>query len=184
MAEILSIKERIERLFVLIIQDVDDVNRVFRWDGRGPRDPDTGLAVDAEGQRIADTHLDVVIVAGDEVADEGGEGAGGTTIKRMPVEVRIKILLDEADDEGDSQVHNRWLHRLESAVMANPLMVEPTDVGNEERLATDTRTTGTQQILTEDGQRECYTIIAFEVQYEHDRDNPATGAGITAYTEV
>jgi hypothetical protein len=182
MAEILSIKERIERLYVRIVQDITGINRVFRWDGRGYRDPDTGLDVDDKGQALSMENLDAAVIAGDETADEGGMGNTGTTIKRLQVQVHLKIVQDDTDRETTSQIHNRWLRLIEIAVATNHDMTEPEGVGNEQTLATDTRVTDTMQIETEPGQRECITIIGFETQYEHDRTNPATGAGITEYT--
>lgn len=177
MPEAISIKERIARLYILIIQGIGGIRKVYRWDGRGLRDPETGLDVDADGQRISMQNLDAMIVEADEVASEGGLGDIGTTIKKLPIEIHLKITQAEDDPESGSFMHNRWLLKLENAVMANPLLQEPGDAG--QRLATDTDTTDTAQQLREEGQRESITAIRFMTQYEHYRDDPTAGPGIT-----
>ena len=121
--------------------------------------------------------FDAMIVPDDESVEDGGQGNIGTTIKTLPIEVHLKVAQDEEDTDNGSLVHNRWLLRLETAVMANPRMQEEGAGG--EQLAIDTRVVATGQPPVDAGQRESITSIRFEVEYEHDRDDPAQGPGIT-----
>jgi hypothetical protein len=177
MPELVSIKERIERVLIGIIAAIDGVGQVYRWDGRGLRDPNTGLDRDAEGNRLSLQAFDAMVVPDDETVDDGANGNIGSTIKTMPIEVHLKVTQDEEDTTSGSLVHNRWLLKLETAVMANPRMQEEGDGG--EQLAIDTMVVATGQPPTETGQRESITALRIEVEYEHDRNDPAQGPGIT-----
>jgi hypothetical protein len=177
MAEVISIKERIELLDLAIVQAIQGIGTVYRFDQRGIVDPTTGKNTDGNGARLSMQDGDAMIVAGDETAAEGGEGNDGTTDKTLPIEIHVKI--DPAEDDGrtTSSIHNAWLLLLETALMANPTMVES---DTEERLAIDSRVTHTAEIPIADGQREATSVIRIEHTYQHYRADPTQGPGITA----
>lgn len=174
---ILSIKERIERLLVEIVQKADGVGTVYRWDGRGLRDPDTGLATDAEGQRISLKNGDLMVIAHDERSAEGGQGSVGTTLKTAKIEVQACIVISEDFPVPESFIVNNWLQQIEQLVMENSELTELGPSG--ERLAIETTTTATYSPPREIGQREAIAGVEFEVQYSHNRDDPAAGPGVT-----
>ncbi len=189
MAETISIKERIERQTLLVVSQIEGIGRVFRWDGRGLRDPETGLDTDADGQRISAQNLDAVVIAEDESADEGGTGGEGYTQKILPLEVQLKLAQDEEDELPQAALINRWLYNLEKALMLDPLITEiyaghgGPGGADQVRLAIDSRVTGTVQSPREEGQRETIVGIRIEVTYQHNRGDPAIGPGIAALIE-
>ena len=176
---IASVKERIELLCLHTVQSIYGIGTVYRWDMRGLRDPTTGSAFDSNNNRISLHHLDAMVLAGDEVAIEGGQGGDtdSTTEKTLPIEVHLKIEQNDTDPASTSALHNQWLMAIESAILTNPLMIEPG--GNGERLAIDTRISATSIMPTEIDQREAISAIQFEVTYQHFRNDPAAGPGIT-----
>lgn len=174
--EVISIKERIEQLFVSIVAGITGVGKVYRFDQRGIVDPDTGLNVDADGQRLSLQDSDAMIVAGNETATDGGEGNGGVTEKALTIEVHFKIAIPEDDPRTTSYVHNQWLMKGEQAVMANFMMIDAGGV----RLAINTDVIATDEVPVEQGQREATSAIVFKITYQHDRTDPSTGPGITA----
>lgn len=184
--EILSIRERIERRLAAIVRGISGIGRVFRWDMRGPRDPDTELGVDSEGKRPSMQHLDALIAPDDESAAEDGQGGmgGGTTTKTLPVEIFLKLAQDETHAMLTARLINRWLLRLETALMADPVLQEAAGECNEERLAVSMRTVAIASPPIEFGQREVMVGIRVEVTYMHYRDDPAAGPGVTHYEEL
>jgi hypothetical protein len=182
MPEYLSIRERIERQLVLVLQAAPGVNRVFRWDGRGLRDPETGLATDASGGRLSMQVGDCMLIPLDERAEEGGEGNVGYTLKTLPVDVQMKVAAADDDAEAEATMINRCLLNLETALMVDPGVTERHNSasGGDIILAIDMRTTGNYQAPREVGQRETIVALALEVTYQHQRNNPAAGPGITA----
>lgn len=163
MAEKLSIKERIERELVRSLQTIDDIT-VSRWDART-----------ADGN-----NLSCVLIAEDEEVPGGTLGLGeqsSTTEKTMILTAQLLVAQapKRLDSASSSQVHNRWLARLEAAIMGNS---QVTETGTGVNLAIDTQVVGTSNPPTEDDQPEFFTILAFEVNYEHYRNDPYSGPGI------
>ena len=181
--ETISVRERIQRVFLGLVAGVAGIGTVYRWDMRGLRDPQTGLGVDATGARLALKDLDAVVMAGDETAEDGGEGDIGYTVNTLPMQVHLKLAQSDNDPLGTERMVNRWLYLLEKAVMANRRMIEPAGAGNAETLAVDTHVTARGMGDTVPGQRELLVGIAFETSYETSSADPATGPGITAYEE-
>lgn len=163
MAEVLSIRERIERQAVRAAEGISGVGTVRRWDGRG-------------GSNAANT--DVFIIAGDEDADLGPSGNAGFTLKTLSLTVLAVLRhTDEADSTTGAQIANRWLYRIEKAVMANPTMLE--SIAPAERLAVDTKVIEVLRPPLDEGQVEFVAAVRFGVEYEQNRDDPAVGPGIT-----
>lgn len=208
-AAYLSIKERVERLMAARTGRAGfgalAVGKVYRWDGRGLRDPETGSAFGADGGRLSMKHQDAMIVADEESAEEGGQGndedgggGGGTTAKTLTIEIHLKLAQDETDTTSTSALHNAWLLALERAILAQGLAMngdagtrleEDADdaqlpgAGGGQQLAISVRVTATSPPPVDDGQREATTAIRFEVEYEHYRNDPAAGPGITHKTD-
>lgn len=189
-AETLSIKERIERLLVAMVarvvlsHNLQAIGRVYRWDARGVRDPQTGLAVDGSGQRLNMADGDAAVIALDEEIAEGAQGSMGLTIKTAKIQIQIKIAKDEDDPVTTSQWHNRWLLAVETALMANRGLREdqsgsPAGTQDGEQLAVDMRTSGTFRSEREPGQPETISALEVEIKYQHLRNDPASAPGIT-----
>lgn len=160
-----SIRERICREVAAIMTASGLFGTVRRWDTRGL----SGLA-----------RGDCIISDGEEKADDASIGNPGTTLKTMSLDVCASVAIDESTAEKASAIVNRTLALIEKALMADPTLVETTTAV---RLAVDTRCTGSGAVPVEEGQPEVYAIVGFEIQYEHDRNNPSVGPGITEVTE-
>lgn len=162
MPEAISIKERVERRIAEVVGAVSGVASVERWQASGnTRDAFSAL-----------------IIAEDESCDEGGSGGDTDGLTTTTLLVRVELLVAQRHDETDSSshIHNRWLARIEQAVMADPSLVEP---ATGEALAIDVRKAGSSNPPVEDDQTEFFTIIDFEVIYDTYRSNPYEGPGIT-----
>lgn len=194
--EIISIKERIERVVRLALDGIAELPAaatVYRWDMRGLIHPVTGEVVDSEGGLRAMKHMDIMMLADDETAREGGLGGDdpddegqnnyGTTSKTLTIDCGIKLLQPADDKTLTDRLINRWIYRLEKGLMANRAMVEPADVGNEQQLAIDTTVSQTFRGQVEDGQRETFCGVQIVVEYQHLTGDPAAGPGVTRLTE-
>uniref|UniRef100_A0A6M3IKK7 Tail protein n=1 Tax=viral metagenome TaxID=1070528 RepID=A0A6M3IKK7_9ZZZZ len=160
----LSIRERIEAQLLITVAAISGIGTARRWDMRG---------LTNQGP------LDVFIVLGDDEVDEGAEGSIGVTIKRAELYVGVAIQQSEDDtSEVTSVLRNRWIGRVQAAVMADTYVIE---TGTSAKLAVDIRETGTGFADYMDGTADA--IAAFEVEYQHYSNDPCTGPGITAVAE-
>lgn len=176
----LSIKERIEQLIQATVAAVDGVGRVFRWDMRGLRDPDTGLGVDADGLEMIAHGGDALVLSMDESAEEGAQGSTGMTIKMLAVRMEAKSSQDADLQQTTEAAHTSWLAKFESALLANPRLLDAQGA----MLAIDVRVTQTHEPPREAGQIEAISAIDFEIEYEHYRNDPAAGPGVTHLVEA
>jgi hypothetical protein len=156
----LSVKERIEIRLQQIAADIAGVTAAERWDARGN--------TTAPGS--------VVIVPGDEVAEEGGLENSGTTENRFTVEAHALVAPKPGDAQATATAVNHWLAVMVKAFLADPLLIEPDTA---ERLAIDTRQIATVAAPARPGQPEVYAILVLEVLYAHRRDDPYTAPWIT-----
>ena len=179
MSQLLSIRERIELVLVGIVQGISGIGKVYRLDDRGILDPTTNKPVTM-------TNGDALVAAGDESASEGGQGSVGITHKTLHCAIGLVVQLDETDERNASYVKNNWLLAIETAVMANAFMVEPTTTSpawTGQQLAIDTRTVATHVPTPEQESTEFDVLYLFEVDYDHDRNDPAQyGSAITHRT--
>lgn len=165
MSVTVSIRERICREIAAILTASSLFTTVRRWDTRGL----SGLA-----------RGDCIVSDGEESAENGSLGSPGTTIKKMTVDLVALIALDETTSEKASSIVNRTLALMEKHVLADATLVETTTAV---RLAVDTRCTGSGAVPMEEGQPVVCAILNLEITYEHDRNNPSVGPGITEVTE-
>lgn len=154
----LTIRERIERRIHEMVS-AGNFNVVERWDKDG----------NSAG------HRDVIIVGGDEQASEGGVGATGITEVELSIAVVAYIARPE-NGRSTSATHNALLGELERLILADP---EITDSVTGERIAVDTRKTGTFAPPIEEGQHEAVSILEVQVHYQHSRDDPYTAPGVS-----
>jgi hypothetical protein len=184
MAQAVSIRERIERRIRDIVAAIDGVGTAYRWDARGLVHPDTDKLVDENSERLTMHNGDAMVIADDEGASEGGEGNIGWTEKVLPIEVYVTVRQDEDDEETSATLHNRWIYKLEKALMTDPYIHE-VDGGGEQtvRLAIDSRVTDASSPPVVDEQREFSAVIRIEVTYQHNRNDPAVGPGVTLLEE-
>lgn len=174
----LSIRERIERRIIAIVQAISGIGTVYRWDGRSLRDPSSGLGVNSSGEKIMLGHLDAVVFSDDESAAPGGLGNGGFTDKTLELSVQVNVQLAEDDTDSDAACVNRWALFLETALTADPRIT-----ASGVRLATDSRITRIENPPVTETQPETMVIVRMEANYTHYRNDPSTGPGITAVTE-
>lgn len=165
MSVTVSIRERICREIAAILTASGLFTTVRRWDSRG-------LEALARG--------DCIVCDGDDRAENASLGNPGTTIKTMAVDLVTLIAIDETTSSKASTLVNLKLAQMEKAILADATLVETT---TSVRLAVDTRCTGSQQVPVEGGQPDLVAVLSLEVMYEHDRNNPSVGAGITEVTE-
>jgi len=159
MPEPITIKERIERRLLEIVAVIDGVSAAERWDARGN----------------TKRNRSVVLVPGDEQAEEGGSANSGTTEKKLTLEFHTLVAQGADDSEVTASALNRWLGRIALAVLADPLLTDP-DTG--ERLAIDVREVASLPAPVDSEQPEAYSILVIEVLYAHHRDNPYTAPWI------
>lgn len=168
-ADPVSIRERIARVLVEKVADAAGVTEVKRW-GREVR-LDFGKAV---------------VVLGADAAADGGEGTDvptGLTEKKLEAAVFVSAQLAENSPLVQDAVVNQFLAEVEAAVLADPTLVEPSGIGNEERLAIDTRVTEVIPPLVVDDQPDIAAQVTFEITYRHLRESPYEGDYATLFTE-
>lgn len=163
MPEYLPIRERIMRQIVLLVEAIDGVGTVRRWDARGDSNP---------------ASLDVYVVSEDEAAAEGAQGSVGVTTKLLPVLVCCVLLQAEDDSDGTDYLRNKWAAKLEAAILADPKITEAVSAVP---LAVDCRTTMVDAPELAAGLVNASVRII--VEYDHNRDSPYVGPGITAVLE-
>jgi hypothetical protein len=172
MSEKLSIRERIERRLQTIVAAVTDVGACHRRDW---------LHDDV-------IHLDAYMIAGGEEATLEGFGApaDATTAVTFPVSIAVCIAQSAAGEVTDppAVIFNRLLARLKEAVMADPDLKDDVS-GNSEPLAN--HADGVQWVGSNDpplvaNQGEFFIEIELDISYEHYRNNPYAGPGITEKT--
>ena len=164
MPEAIPIRERILRQLRTNAATITGIGTVRRWDTRAKFTP---------------IHLDAVVAASDETAEEGPQGTIGYTDKTLPVVVAVILFQSEASDDDSDWLRNRWQARLEQKLMANPAIIEAV---TNQRLAIDT------QISLIDGpdyaEGSLSAAVQVDVTYRHDRNSPYTwGTLITQQTE-
>lgn len=166
MSDTVSIRERICREIAAILTASGIfTGTVRRWDSRG-------LANIAPG--------DCIVSDGEEKAENASLGNPGTTLKTMAVDIVSLVAIDDATSGNTSALVNRHLALMEKYMLADATLVETT---TNVRLAVDTRCTGSAAIPIEEGQPGVVAVLNIEVQYEHERNNPSVGPGITEVTE-
>lgn len=167
-----SIKERIERQLLADFNASGHFATVERWDARG----------NARGHRA------LTIVTGDETSPQSDEEAYSITEKTLAMELQVQLAQGDpghasadADDlKTTSGLHNELLYLMESVLMDNEFVVE---AGTGVRLAIDTIVVGTSAPPIDEQQPEVYAILAAEITYQHLRNDPSAGPGITTVTE-
>lgn len=172
----LSIKERIERRFVALVQGISaaPIGTIHRWDSRGiPR-----RRVDDEDETFA--HLDGVVIAGDDAADEGPTGDVGLTHWLLPIGVYVRLIQPEDDDDSTSQVRNRYQALIEQAIYADRELTDD----NGDRLAIDVRVTGKPGVLQIGDEVLVTAGVVFEVLYRTISGSPEKTDGSTDVEET
>ncbi len=169
MAETISIRERIMQQLARELEEIDGVGTVRRWDAR---------ALTHAG------HLDILLRAGDARAEEAELGTTGGTLKTLSVEVHVVIIPTETDTEATDIVVNRWLAKVETALMSNRTVTEDTGSGNAEVLARAGSLHPTMEMQADHEGGVTIATGLYEVEYEHDADSPYIGPAITAYEET
>lgn len=155
MASMLSIRERIEERLCQILAAIDGVGAVYRWDSRGTK--------------LASGDIEVFVEA--EQATEGGQGNVGYTDKNLTVSVGVLLRQDETDSQYSVYLQNKWLQRIEKAVMAqSPYLQEPDP--SYEKIAEDVWVRETAAVRSEEGQREFWAIVIFGIRFRHDLGQP------------
>ena len=160
MAEKITVRERIERRLVAVLEGVSGIGTVERWQ--------------MHGQSGAD--LSAVLWIDDESAEEGGTGSTPVTDAHVTVWVGLLVAQVKGDEESSAQVYSRWLGKIKEAVLADPSLVEP---GTSEPLAVDVRWTAALAPPVVEDQPQFFLIVGFEVTYQEYRDNPYAGPGVT-----
>lgn len=158
----ITIRERIERHLVMVIEDIDGMGTVHRWTTDGLNSLTDG---------------DALVLLGDERVEEGGHGNPGLSTRELTVEVLALPAFAETDSQPAAQKVNHWLGLLEHALMADPLLTETSTGG--ERLAVDSRVAGIEVTPFEEGQERLAAIVSLLITYQTYRDDPYTGPGIT-----
>ena len=162
----LTIKERIERRLVDIIEADGEIASCQRVERRG-----NSLSVGTKDTPAIDALL---VLSTGEPADAdaaNSDNAGdGITIKSATYQLLVVIYQADDDLEPTSAIYNRWLGNLETLVTADPTIAEASP--SDERLAVDVSVSSTLDIELEQGQREVTPAIEFDVEYQHRRNNP------------
>jgi len=162
-SESVSIRERVLRQLAANLEAVTDVGEVRRWDARAADTP---------------AHGDIVLVAQDETAEPGAQGPTGSTIKTLTVAIVVRLFAETASETTTDSDVNKWLRRIEDAALHDPLLVETT---SGQRLANDMAATKLIGPAFDEGIVACALVCT--IQYEHDRDDPTVGPGITLLQE-
>ena len=159
-----SIRERIERQLLENLKDTPGIGACSRWDARGiGRYP----------------HLGGFILAGDDRVDEAAMGNNyDVTTKTLDVTAGVVLYHSESATIPTAQLANLWMALVEEKIMSDPQLIE-TSTGK--RLAVDIRCVGT--IAPDYTQGRTAAGVRFEVMYDHYRDDPFAGPGLSKMTE-
>lgn len=152
MSYTLSIRERIEIQVATLISDIADVGTVYRYDARGLHTLE---------------NTDALIVARDETIQ--ADILDGYTHKTLRIDVGVLVRQPEDEDVCSSYLHNHYVAEIEAAIMAGPYLIEPTTSA---RLAIDTKVVAITEPQSEEGQREVWCGVGFDVQFAHDLTSP------------
>lgn len=163
MPESIPIAERIERQVLANVAAIDGLHGAYRWDSR---------AADKY------VNLDAIIAPDDETVITGAQGSIGVVIKTLPLIVLVKLVIDESSTENPSWTRRRWQAKLEQALTADEHL---TETGTSERLAVDMRITAISGPELTEGL--ISAAVRLEIEYQHDRNDPYVGPGITEQTE-
>jgi hypothetical protein len=167
----ISIRERIERQVHRTVTAIDGIGTVRRWDARGATNP---------------ANLDAFVYSGEEAVADDAEGNLGLTVKYLTVNVAVLIMHDEntpptytdTDRESTAFLVNRWLAKIEAAVLANPKVRE---TGGTTDLAYRIAVRKIGEPGADNGVAEA--VLEFGVEYSHVWDDPYSGNGIVKLTE-
>lgn len=159
----LAVKERILRRLVSLARTVPGVGTVYRWDASG---------------RVKCRPGDVLVIEQEDRASEGSSGSIGCTVKELRVQLAAILVEDENDSYPASARRIHWQAALEAAIMADPFLTE-TETG--ERLAVDTRVTTWS--APDIGEGLITAVVEFEIEYQHYRNSPYSGPGISERME-
>lgn len=167
MAESVPIRERIERKIAAVIAAISGIGTVERWDMAGSPTGDLSAVVSLDGEQ----------------AVEGGQGS--TPITAVTATARIELLIahSRSNTDGSAKIFNRWLAKIQAAMLADPYLTEATSPGVTTQLSLDVRYTGCEEPIAVEGQPEFFCVPLFEITYATYRDDPYQAPGITTLTE-
>lgn len=159
----ISIKERIVRQVVRIVEGVTSIGTVTRWI--------PAVSNTADG--------DAVVKEGNERVDNAEDGNIGVTANWLSV--RIYLFMLPAETATNTSARGiAFQAALETAIMANPTITET--VAPTQTLAVDTKITGRSTPEFEDGR--VAAVVDCEIEYHTFRTDPTQNYyGATQLTE-
>lgn len=167
MAELITIKERIERRFVGLCLGITEAGRVMRWDSRGKiideTDPGKVKPFDALN------NADLFVVAQDARITPDSMNVPG--LVEIEMDILVLAILRQGDDDAKSSslLVNRWQGLIYNAITQDINLTEP---DTHEKIAEQLYATGYVGPINETAQREFTAGVVFRVCFKHEFNNP------------
>jgi len=164
MPDYLSLRERIERAVLAIIDGITGIGTVERWSMLGQ----------------SGDNLSAVVYLDDTVASNAAQGSTATTTVTIPCRIELLLAHGRNESQPSSQIANAWEAKIKSAMLAD---TELTEADTGEQLAVDVTWTGTSAPIPIENQPQFFVVVNFAIIADEYRSNPYTAPGITAQEE-
>lgn len=168
MSEVLSWRERIVVRVAETLAAMQDIACVKRNDARDEPlrwEPETG-------------RFQAMLLEGEESVTRQHQAY---TDKTLTLAVVVLVGQQQQCAENLSFLHNRWMAKLEKALLADTYWIEPSP--SSVQLATDTRLSRVAEPAVDENGG-IYAAVLLEIDYRHDEGDPYARAGTSRSYDV